>query len=107
MKDGCLFCKIASGKLDTKLEKETDNLVVFKDVDPQAAVHLLLVPKKHVKGLSEVDDVLLKEIRDVAVGISRARSLPGYRLVYNSGDASMIPHLHIHFLGDISSDRAV
>lgn len=107
MKDDCLFCKIASGKLDTKLEKETDNLVVFKDINPQAAVHLIIVPKKHVKDLSEVDEVLIKEIRDVAVGISRARSLTGYRLVYNSGDSSMIAHLHIHFLGDISSDRAV
>jgi histidine triad (HIT) family protein len=107
MNEDCIFCKIAAGKLDTKLEKETENLVVFKDISPQAALHLLLVPKKHIKDLSEVNDVLLKEIRDVAVGISRAKSLEGYRLVHNSGDASMIPHLHFHFLGEVSSDRAV
>jgi len=107
MTDECIFCKIASGKLDTKLEKESEKLVVFKDIHPQAAIHLLIVPKKHVGDLSEVDDGLLKEIRDVIVGIARARSLKGYRLVHNSGDSSMIPHMHIHFLGDVSSDRAV
>ena len=107
MKDDCLFCKIASRKLDTKFEKETDNLVVFKDINPQAAIHLIIVPKKHIDDIADVDETLLREIRDVAVGISTARSLKGFRLVHNAGDASMITHLHVHFLGDVTSDRSV
>ena len=107
MKDECVFCEISKGKLDTKFEKETDNLVVFKDINPQAAIHFLITPKKHIKDIGEVSDELWKEIKDVAVGITRARSLKGFRLVYNSGDAAMIPHLHVHLLGDVTSDRAV
>ena len=82
-------------------------MVVFKDINPQAAVHLLIVPKKHLKDLSEADDNLWKEIKDVAVGIARARSIPGFRLVHNAGDAAALPHMHVHFLGDVTSDRAV
>jgi histidine triad (HIT) family protein len=107
MVEECLFCKIASGKLDKKFEKETENVVVFKDVNPQAAIHLLVVPKKHIGDISELSGDLMREIRDVVVGITRARSLKGYRLVFNAGDAAMISHIHIHLLGDVTSDRAV
>ena len=58
MDDDCVFCKIVKGKGETAFEKETENLVVFKDINPQAAVHLLIVPKKHLKDLSEADDNL-------------------------------------------------
>lgn len=93
--------------MGTKFEKETENLVVFKDINPQAAVHLLIVPKKHVKDLGDTEDNVWKEIKDVAVGISRAKSLSGFRLVHNSGDAAAVAHMHVHLLGDVSPDRAV
>ncbi len=105
--DDCIFCKIVKGELGTKFEKETENLVVFKDVNPQAAIHLLIVPKAHVKDLGAADNKLWTEIKDVAVGIARARSLTGFRIVHNAGDAAIVPHLHVHFLGDVTSDRAV
>lgn len=105
--ENCVFCKIAGGKTDTKFEKETENLAVFKDINPQAAIHFLIVPKKHVKDIAEVEDSVWKEIKDVAVGISRAKSLSGFRLVHNAGDAAAVTHMHIHFLGDVTPDRAV
>ena len=105
--EDCIFCKIVKGELGTKFEKETENLVVFKDVNPQAAIHLLIVPKKHIKDMGEADPKVWTEIKDVAVGIARARALTGYRIVHNSGDAAVVPHLHVHFLGDVTSDRAV
>ncbi len=105
--DDCVFCKIVGGEMGTKFEKETENLVVFKDINPQAAVHLLIVPKKHVKDLSEIEDHVWKEIKDVAVGIARAKSLSGFRLVHNAGDAAALTHMHVHLLGDVSPDRAV
>ena len=93
--------------MGTKFEKETENLVVFRDINPQAAIHLLIVPKKHIKDLSEAENILWNEIKDVAVAIARAKALSGFRIVHNVGDASVISHMHVHFLGDVTSDRAV
>ena len=105
--DGCIFCQIASGKTDTKLEKETQNVVVFKDIHPQAPVHLLIVPKKHIKDISEADDKVWNEVKDLAVHMSREKSLLGFRLITNAGDSAAISHMHVHFLGEVSADRAV
>ena len=103
----CIFCKIIRGEIKTYFEKETENLVVFKDINPQAAIHLLIVPKKHIKDITEVQEVVWREIKDIAVTIARAKSLTGFRIVHNSGDAAVIPHMHVHLLGDITSERAV
>jgi histidine triad (HIT) family protein len=103
----CVFCKIIKGEMDTKFEKETEHIVVFKDIHPQAPVHLLLVPKEHVKDITEIDDPTWKEIKDVAVGIARNKTMDGFRLVTNAGDSAAVSHMHVHLLGEISSDRAV
>lgn len=105
--DNCIFCKIAKGEMDTQFEKETELLVVFKDIHPQAPVHLLIVPKKHVKDITELDDATWKEIRDVAVAIARNKTMTGYRLVTNAGDSAAVSHMHMHLLGEVSADRAV
>lgn len=105
--DNCIFCKIAKGETDTQFEKETDRLVVFKDIHPQAPVHLLIVPKEHVKDITEVDDATWKDIKDVAVGIARTKSLTGFRLVNNAGDSAEVKHMHVHLLGEVSADRSV
>lgn len=103
----CIFCKIAKGEMETKIEKETEHLVVFKDLHPQAPVHLLLVPKMHFKDITEVDDKTWKDIKDVAVAMARNKGMYGFRLVNNAGDAAAVPHMHVHFLGEVSADRAV
>ncbi len=105
--EDCIFCKIINGQTDTKLEKETENLVVFKDIHPQAPVHLLLVPKKHVKDITEVDDQTWKEIKDVAIAIARNKAMDGFRLVTNAGESAAVSHMHVHLLGEVSSDRSV
>lgn len=105
--EDCIFCKIVKGETYTKFEKETDNLVVFKDINPQAAIHLLMVPKKHIKDIGDIDDMVWKEIKDIAVNISRAKAMRGFRLVNNSGEAAAVNHMHVHFLGDVSPDRSV
>ena len=89
-----------------KFEKETENLIVINDINPQAAVHLLIIPKKHVKDLGSLEDKVWKEIKDVSVMIARDRSAKGFRLIHNSGDAASIPHLQIHFLADITPEFA-
>lgn len=105
--DDCVFCKIAKGEIEKKFEKETERLVVFEDLHPQSPVHLLIVPRKHVKDITEVDEETWNEIKDVAVGIARNKSMSGFRLVHNVGDAAAVPHMHVHLLGEVSADRAV
>ncbi|OGM20402.1 hypothetical protein A2714_01650 [Candidatus Woesebacteria bacterium RIFCSPHIGHO2_01_FULL_38_9] len=104
--DDCIFCKIVKGELGTKFEKETENLVVFKDINPQAAIHLLIVPKLHVKDLGELDDKVWKEVKDLVVIMGREKGAKGFRLIHNSGDAASITHLQVHFLADIAPERA-
>ncbi|KKQ51824.1 hypothetical protein A2865_04340 [Candidatus Woesebacteria bacterium RIFCSPHIGHO2_01_FULL_39_17] len=104
--EDCVFCQIVQGKTDTKIEKETDNLIIFSDINPQAAIHLLIVPKNHVRDLGGLDDKVWKEIKDVTVVIAKDRSAKGFRLIHNSGDAASIPHMQIHFLADITPVRA-
>ena len=104
--DDCIFCKIVKGESSTKIEKETENLIVFKDINPQAAIHLLLVPKKHVKDLGELEDKVWKEIKDLVVIMAKDRGAKGFRLIHNSGDAASIPHLQIHFLADVTPERS-
>ena len=102
--ENCVFCNIVKGKMNTKFEKETESLVVFQDINPQAAIHLLIVPKKHVGDLGELEDSVWKEIKDVVVIMARDRGAKGFRLIHNSGDAASIPHLQIHFMADVTSE---
>jgi len=106
MKD-CVFCKIVDKKAKADIVKETEDFIVFKDINPQEAIHYLIVPKKHIKDLTELDDNLWKEIKTIAVYISREKGLSGFRLLHNAGDAATIPHMQMHFLADIAPERAV
>ena len=103
----CIFCKIVGGKTDTKFIKETKNLVVIKDIKPQASVHLLIVPRKHLRDISEVDDKLWNEIRKVIVYFAREKSLSGFRLIHNAGDVAKIPHMQVHLLADTDSIKSI
>lgn len=105
--ENCVFCDIVAGKMNTKFERETENLVVFSDINPQAAVHLLIVPKKHVLDVSEVEPEVWVEIKELVVSLARAKDLLGFRLVHNAGDAAAVKHMHVHLLGDVSPERAV
>lgn len=104
----CLFCKIATKELDSEVVHETDNTIAFKDINPAAPVHVLVIPKRHIASAQELttsDGDLLAElfgsIRAVASGAGVAG---GYRLVTNIGaDAGQsVDHLHFHVLGSRS-----
>ena len=105
--DDCIFCKIVKGETPTEIEKETDRVVVFKDIRPSAPIHFLIVPKVHIKDIREADSYIWDDIKRVATEISEEKKLSGFRLTTNAGDASMVPHMHIHFLAGITSDRKV
>ncbi len=101
----CIFCRIIKGEIPSVKVYEDDEMCVFKDVEPKAAVHLLAVPKTHFKLLEEAGESgaeiiarMLKKIPIIAAGNGCKN---GYRLVINQGDdaGQTVFHLHIHILG--------
>ncbi|HEX6467439.1 MAG TPA: histidine triad nucleotide-binding protein [Terriglobales bacterium] len=101
----CLFCRIIAGEIPSKKVYEDDRTFAFEDVNPQAPTHVLIVPKKHLRGLKEAqseDAEILGYCQLVAAKIARQRNIEdGYRTVYNVGPAAgqSVFHLHLHLLG--------
>lgn len=100
----CLFCKIAKKQTDTIFLYEDDDLVVFKDIDPQAPFHILIVTKAHVESaalLTEDEGYILGRVFNLAARFTaEAGYTDGYRVVTNVGPAGgqTLPHLHFHVL---------
>jgi histidine triad (HIT) family protein len=106
MDSSCLFCRIASREIPADIVRESEGLVAFRDVNPQAPTHILLIPKEHVSSVAELDDRhggLLADIMQAATQLARAEGIAegGWRLVTNVGpDAGQsVFHLHFHLLG--------
>ena len=103
----CLFCKIASGAIPAKKVFEDDQAIAFRDINPEAPVHILVVPKKHVGSLAEIDGTqnevaLLGHLLALVAQIARTENLgQGYRTVVNTGadGGQTVDHLHLHLLG--------
>src|SRR5579863_10348327 len=100
----CLFCKIAAKQIPSQLVFEDAQSVVFKDINPKAPTHVLVVPKKHLDSLSsskDEDRELLGHLQRVAVGVAGQLSLKDFRLVTNNGRGAgqSVDHLHYHLLG--------
>jgi histidine triad (HIT) family protein len=102
----CLFCKIAAREIPADIVHETDHVVAFRDVNPQAPTHILLIPKEHLQSVAAVTDDqagLLAEIVQAAAHLARAEGVDesGWRLVTNVGpDAGQsVSHMHFHLLG--------
>jgi histidine triad (HIT) family protein len=106
MTDACIFCQIAAGRTDTGLLYEDDLAVVFRDIHPHAPVHLLVVPKKHIRSVNDLtaeDGRIVSHLVAVARDMARAEQIDrsGYKLLFNveSGGGQVIFHLHLHLLG--------
>jgi histidine triad (HIT) family protein len=102
----CLFCRIASGELPAKLIHQDDTLVAFHDIHPQAPVHVLIVPRRHIATLNEIsaeDDELVGAMLRRASVIARDLGIAtrGYRTVFNCNREAgqTVFHLHLHVLG--------
>lgn len=102
----CLFCEIASGEISTTLVHEDDRVVAFRDLHPQAPVHILLIPREHVSSLDAAGEAhrdLLGELFLAARDVARAEGMAedGYRTVLNVGadGGQTVHHLHVHLLG--------
>lgn len=101
----CIFCKIARKEIPSSIVYEDDKLLVFEDLEPQAPVHLLIIPKIHIESLDEMreEDIgLIGYITYTAAKIAREKNLvDGYRLVINCKEdgGQTVGHLHYHLLG--------
>jgi histidine triad (HIT) family protein len=103
----CLFCKIAQGKMGTGFLYEDDKAVAFRDINPKAPVHVLVVPKQHIESLAmceeKTDEPLLGHLLMVVKTVAHTEKLTknGYRIALNVGayGGQTVPHLHFHVLG--------
>ena len=104
MINNCLFCRIIRAEIPTAFVAETEHAVAFRDIDPKAPVHVLIVPRDHVESLdSAQDEVLLGRLLGLAARVARETGIAesGYRTVLNTNDdgGQSVAHLHVHVLG--------
>ena len=100
----CIFCKVVSGDIPATVVKRTDRLVAFRDINPQAPTHLLVIPTVHVATLDAAEDRgLLGDMLLFAAQLARDAGIatPGYRIVVNTNadGGQTVAHLHLHVLG--------
>ena len=100
----CIFCRIARGEIPAQMVANSKDIIAFRDLNPQAAVHILIVPRKHVASLDDSNDSdLLGRMMSLAAAIARQEGIAksGYRTVINTGKdgGQSVDHLHIHLLG--------
>lgn len=102
---GCLFCKIVTGLVPAKRLYEDEFSIAFPDINPQAQIHVLVVPKEHISSLAEAGPehtALLGKLLTAAAAVARLHKLErGYRVVVNTGTegGQTVSHLHLHVLG--------
>ena len=106
MEKPCVFCRIVRGQTPTEILHSAENLVVFRDIRPQAPVHLLIVPKQHIRSVNDLapgDQAVLDEMLFTAKAMAARFDIAtsGYRLAVNveRGGGQVIFHLHMHLIG--------
>ena len=97
----CIFCKIANKAIPAKVVYESENVTAFRDINPQAPVHILVVPKKHYESMNDLDDILLAgELLNAVKETAKKLGIQEYRTVINTGKSAgqEVFHFHIHIL---------
>jgi histidine triad (HIT) family protein len=101
--EDCPFCQIARGEMDTELVHQEESLVAFEDLEPQAPVHILVIPREHVTTETELSAETLKELVDATQTVAQQQGVAesGYAVRINHGDdaGEQVDHLHFHVLG--------
>ena len=103
--ENCIFCKIIGGEIPSTKVFEDDLVYAFRDINPQAPVHVLVIPKAHIQSaadITEENSAIVSHIFEVAASLAKELGLKdGFRIVTNSGLSAgqSVPHLHFHLLG--------
>ncbi len=100
----CLFCKMANGEIKPDIVYEDETLLAFRDINPQAPVHILIIPKQHIATLNDLDDPMLAgQLLLTAAKLAKQEGLSedGYRTVFNCNQqgGQEVYHIHLHLLG--------
>lgn len=102
--EDCLFCRIVAGEISADVVAETEHSLAFRDIEPAAPTHVLVVPRRHVPDLAGLASASPDELADavlLAAQVASAEGLPGYRSVANTGEAAQqsVFHAHLHVIG--------
>ena len=102
----CIFCQIAAGEVPADVLYQDEEVMAFRDISPQAPVHLLIIPRKHIPslaGVTEAEAPLVGHMVNIANELAKREGIAedGYRLAINCGEqgGQLVPHLHLHLLG--------
>lgn len=99
--EDCIFCKIANGEIPSDTVFENDKVKAFRDLNPQAPVHVLVIPKKHYASLNEIDDFsVMADIFDGVRNVVKKLNITEYRTIINTGKSAgqTVFHIHVHVL---------
>lgn len=103
----CIFCQIIKKEIPAKIVYENDELIAFNDIHPKAKTHILIVPKKHIDTIkdldeSEADEVLVGKMVLKARDLAREKKLDGYQLLFNVGKSAgqLVFHIHLHLMSN-------
>lgn len=106
MEKNCIFCKIIAGQIKSDILYKDEDIIAFSDINPQPPVHILIIPKRHIEKISDLDkdsSLITSKLILVANRLAKERSLKddGYRLVFNCGPLAgqEVYHIHLHLLG--------
>ena len=104
LEDDCIFCKIVSKEIPSTILWEDDDVLAFRDINPAAPHHFLVIPRKHIAKLSDADATdseLLGKLLFTAAAVAKKEGLEGYRVVINNGAKAgqTVWHIHLHVLG--------
>ena len=102
----CIFCQIVSGKVPSEILYQDEEIIAFRDIDPQAPIHLLIIPKRHIPSLAHLSEAqlpLIGRMVNAANELAKREGISesGYRLAISCGEegGQVVPHLHMHLLG--------
>jgi len=102
----CIFCQIVAGKIPSEILYQDEEVIAFRDINPQAPTHLVIIPQRHIPSLaqlSEAESPLIGHMVNIANQLAKKEGIfeSGYRLVINCGEqgGQLVPHLHMHLLG--------
>jgi histidine triad (HIT) family protein len=105
--EDCVFCKIIKRKLSSEIIYEDDEIIAFNDIKPSAKHHVLIVPKKHIPTINEIneneqDEILVGKMVLVARDIAKKKDLEGYKLIFNVGESAgqIVFHIHLHLMSN-------
>jgi len=103
---GCIFCQIIAGKVSSEILYQDEEVIAFRDINPVAPVHLLIIPKKHIPSLAhlpEAESPLIGHMVNIANQLAKREAISesGYRLAISCGEqgGQEVPHLHMHLVG--------